>query len=573
MSTTSDNTNNKNGKIMPYSLPSSINNQMSLNFENAQSNRCLHQLQHYMSSNTPNSKNYKNQKITKTIKFSTTPTFNSNIIHIPPTPEKTTPTTTQDTQDQQYIPPSPQRQWRNLGGNALQRLLDAPTDSTPWQPTTLLPLENQPQNDFSALLHESLLRCIDEYSQCPRTTTILRLKRKPDVHITTKDLRDTIQHNTPIYHESLILCLEVICTAYEGTYVDPSFIATLKTLGWTGVANRFVSPQRSKIDQPHSDHPNNAIPVHVNGNHRTALCRRIINGVIYFIYADDLNMPCIEAELKRLLQSGTSSEFYPPGARWISCTTPIYRPHSNECGHRTMLALAVMVSHPAPHPKILHPHMSTNLAQYSRHWMSYVLLMGIIPLLPHTTADNSSHQHVIESNPATLISWPGTQNTERQPQKAIQPQKHKTSTNLEDYSINSPKHQLINKIQQVQQEIQTFSPHKQGKNQSAYRDLITIQQQDPSLPKIVGAQKKIVKSQSSAKAKKKQPRPPTQLTLLDTMKTHTNSSSQVDRDWESWGHYPKVIDTNTTFRIFYNNPNFSPIQLIIPTLFWGGRNM
>ncbi|MFN9982013.1 MAG: hypothetical protein ACK53Y_18960, partial [bacterium] len=140
---------------------------------------------------------------------------------------------------------TPQRRWRNIGGNALQRLLNPPTD-THWQPSTSLPTETSPPTTFASLLHNPLLDSIYEYCQSPRITTILRLKRKPDIHITTKDLRDIIQHNTPIYHESLILCSEVICIAYEGTYLDPSFIPTLKTQGWQGVSNRFVLPPRSK---------------------------------------------------------------------------------------------------------------------------------------------------------------------------------------------------------------------------------------------------------------------------------------------------------------------------------------
>ena len=177
---------------------------------------------------------------------------------------------------------SPFRRWRNIGGNTLQRLLNAPSD-THWQPSPQLPVETSPQGEFSVLLHSPLLPMIYDYCQCPGITTILRVKRKPDIHITTNDLRDIIQHNTPIYHESLILCLEIICTAYQGTYVDPSFIPTLKTQGWQGVSNRFKPAHLSKIDQPHLNHPNIAIPVHINGNHWTALCRRIIDGVVHFI--------------------------------------------------------------------------------------------------------------------------------------------------------------------------------------------------------------------------------------------------------------------------------------------------
>jgi hypothetical protein len=54
--------------------------------------------------------------------------------------------------------------------------------------------------------------------------------------------------------------------------MDPSFISTLKTRGWQGVAKRFVPAQRTKIDQPHLNHPNIAIPAYINSNHWIALC-------------------------------------------------------------------------------------------------------------------------------------------------------------------------------------------------------------------------------------------------------------------------------------------------------------
>lgn len=139
----------------------------------------------------------------------------------------------------------------------------------------------------------------------------MQVKRQPDTHLTTRDLRDILNHNTPIYHESLILSLEVICTAYDGIYLDPSFISTLRTQGWEGVSNRFVPAQCSTIAQPHLHHPNIAIPVHINGDHWVALCRRVIQGTTYFYYADDLNSPRIETTIRRLLQHHSCEEFAP----------------------------------------------------------------------------------------------------------------------------------------------------------------------------------------------------------------------------------------------------------------------
>ncbi len=179
---------------------------------------------------------------------------------------------------------------------------------------------------------------------------------------------------------------------------------------------------------------------------------------MHFLYADDLNIPRVETALKRLLHTGTSADFYPPNAGWISCTTPNFRPHSNECGPRTMLALAVMVSHPAQHPAILHPYISTNLAQYSRHWMCIVLLTGSIPLLPHSAVTQTNKQSYVHSVSATLINWHNNQ-TDQQDIDRHQLPSSLTQKN-QDIEIVSPIHQLITTIQAAQQ-----SPHTSSINQ------------------------------------------------------------------------------------------------------------
>jgi len=208
-----------------------------------------------------------------------------------------------------------------------------------------------------------------------------------------------------MYHESLILCLELICTTYNSSFVDPSFIPTLRTQGWRAVARRFQSSTSNldldfPPDRPALNHPSIAIPVHVNGDHWTAFCRRIINGVTYFYYADDMNIPTIQLSIKRLIMKNTDPEFCPPNSIWVNCTTPKFRPHSNECGPRTMLALAIMITHPVPHKNMLHPYISTNLAQNSQHWMSITLLTGMLMLLPPTQEEAlMTTPNYIESQP------------------------------------------------------------------------------------------------------------------------------------------------------------------------------
>ena len=197
-------------------------------------------------------------------------------------------------------------------------------------------------------------------------------------------------------------------------------------------------------------------------------------------------MPRIESELRRLLQSGTSTDFYPLNARWITCKTPQFQPHSNECGPRTMLAIAVMISHPAPHPAILLPYVSPNLAQYSRHWMCLVLLTGSITLLPPQSVHHSHHPPIIHFNPSTLIHWANNQQTHQRTQeiKESVPLEILSTSNTpgqHKVEIISPIHQLIN---------QTHAKQLSQHNGPSTLSITTIRR-DPNLPKIVGTQKQL----------------------------------------------------------------------------------
>jgi len=145
------------------------------------------------------------------------------------------------------------------------------------------------------------------------------------------------------------------------------------------------------------------IPCHVNGNHWVALIRRIQNHRIYFYYSDDLNHSPTEHALRHLLQTSTDKEFYPDDAIWIKCHSLTYRPHSNECGPRTLLALTVLGLHQEPNECSLLPFMTSNLAQILRPWVASSILSGDIqiPTLPEEV--RSTNTSYAQSTPYSLI--------------------------------------------------------------------------------------------------------------------------------------------------------------------------
>jgi hypothetical protein len=117
--------------------------------------------------------------------------------------------------------------------------------------------------------------------------------------------------------------------------------------------------------------------------------------------------------------------------------------------------------------------------------------------------------------------------------------------------IVSPKHQLINKIhsQQLQNTLVNVPEGTAKRREQS----ITTRNRDPTLPKIIGAQKVLKMQQPRSKTSKKHLKPPSQLTLFDTMPIKPPSTIEVQED--VWGHFPEVIDSDLTLRLFFNNPN------------------
>lgn len=131
-----------------------------------------------------------------------------------------------------------------------------------------------------------------------------------------------------------------------------------------------------------------AIPCFVINNHWVPVVQRKINGQTIFLYSDDLNDADTEHSLHTLKSIQTDTEFYPPTTQWIHCKSITYIPHSNECGPRMLLALAIMSLHPHLHADILLPFMHPNLSEIGRAWVANTILTQTLRLT--MTSDTTS---------------------------------------------------------------------------------------------------------------------------------------------------------------------------------------
>jgi len=207
----------------------------------------------------------------------------------------------------------------------------------------------------------------------PDNYFFFRLTRTPDINLKACDIQTLLTSGTQTHQELLIFGLENACKIHGGTYLEPAFFPILQQHGW-GEVIQWLSPNNASDNNPHYQHPNISIPIHIHGNHWVAVNRRIIGGKVRFLYADDLNNAATERTIKQLLFENAPSTFCPPGSTWITCTNTTYRPHSNECGPRSVLALTVFMSHPNPHKNVLQPCMHPNLAMTARTWLGVCII-------------------------------------------------------------------------------------------------------------------------------------------------------------------------------------------------------
>jgi hypothetical protein len=276
-----------------------------------------------------------------------------------------------------------------LGGGTSTTLLHRLASSGPWRPQKTFPVNRSTHPlDLACtreILHNIHQRCLQE-----GRSIVARLPWHQLLVITSSDLRMLLSHSSPISDSIMTYYLEKFTQHYGITYLATSFLYTLRSQGWArlqsyfaGYRNRHRHNSRPRI----SGESAIILPCFVDNCHWVTVVRREVNNKVLFLYADDLNREGTEDSIRVLLSTKTTTEFYPPTAEWIKCYNFTYRPHSNECGPRALLASTLLAVHPNPSAHTLMPLMHKNLAQIARTWIGGQLLQpefdeaAILPFL------------------------------------------------------------------------------------------------------------------------------------------------------------------------------------------------
>ena len=300
------------------------------------------------------------------------------------------------------------------GAEAIIELTDSTADPRPasWCPHTTLTLVRS-NHPLDSACKEETLQLLQQYCRQPVVTVCVRHPEIEFLGVTTKELRDLISFSSPI-NDTIITCyLEKLTRHYNISYMTTAMVYILRRQGWDRMKTYFaLHRNRPRTNTRPNITGESAIilPCFVDDCHWVAVVRREIQGQTIFLYADDLNDPNTEESIKTLLSNHTSPEFYPLTAKWIQCYNYTYRPHSNECGPRTLIAATIMALHPEPSSHILLPVMHHNLAQISRTWISCQLIQTEFD---HATITNLLQPHNLQysnqqnatSVPADLVPW------------------------------------------------------------------------------------------------------------------------------------------------------------------------
>jgi hypothetical protein len=331
--------------------------------------------------------------------------------------------------------------------------------------------------------------------------------------------------------------LEVFSTNHNLKYLNTFFYHILKwDKTWTNLRAWFADSEQGTVSEPSINSKTILIPCHVQGAHWVALTRRIINNQVIFLYADDLNQKTVETTVQNNIRAYADPSFCPPDARWITCSSITYCPHSNECGPRTLLALATMGLHPAPNANILMPLMSPDIAQITKTWIAESLLSGTVkfPALPYATHVQYSDCSI----PGYLYQW-----DERNPTDANRPARKTPKSGY--HSRREPTIQAPTFVQQ--------NSINRGDGQALPQHCIPTEcTRIPAINQSPHSGHEKTNRNGSRKPQRIV-KPPDQPSLFD-MNFTKSSQERPSQGQEVWGHEAISIDKDSVFQVILQNP-------------------
>jgi hypothetical protein len=298
------------------------------------------------------------------------------------------------------------------GGGAskpFSNLISRNSSDSQWHPPATLPYSRSTHPLDESCTHEVLHQV---HAFCLKDIDEVVAPLLPLIFIQVKHLRTIISYSSMISNMVITYYLEKFTRQYNLHYLSTSFFGILRSQGCDRL-KRYFSNHRSRPrtnSRPRiSGESAIILPCFIDRCHWVTVVWREVNSQVLFLYADDLNQPVTEQNIKQLLSHNTSSDFYPSTTKWVNCINYTYRPYSNQCGPRSLLAATILALHPDSSSTILLPAMHPNVVQILRSWLCCQILnqeidtQAIKALLQISLP--STDQRTATSIPADLIQW------------------------------------------------------------------------------------------------------------------------------------------------------------------------
>jgi hypothetical protein len=226
-----------------------------------------------------------------------------------------------------------------------------------WSPTPSLSIRRSYHPLEANLSQQTINTLITATQQHPNDVILFPTTNRIQ-NVTCGHLRELLSYGSMTGDSIINTYLDILCNARNIHHLSTFFTSILKRdKSWDAMTSWFAQDGEISPSKPKLTSDTILIPCHIHGAHWVGMVRRIINGRVTFLYADDLNLPTAETQIRHLIQTYTSPEFYPQNSIWINCTSISYRPHSNECGPQTLLALTILGIHPNPRKKKYSYHL------------------------------------------------------------------------------------------------------------------------------------------------------------------------------------------------------------------------